>query len=207
MAFEKALSLNPSYLEALRQIVAVFIAQGHPDKAVERTRCHVLTTARSAAAYDFLGYLLQAQGKDMEAEQAFKQAIELDNNLFDAYNHLGNLYAKNICMPRLLRNTSWGSKRPNLPAPYGLLGLLYGLQNDHSDLARIIKWHSSSIAKFAVAANNLAWNYAEYGGNLEEAMALVRTAKEQLPDHPEVASYSGLDPLQKARILIGQFPA
>jgi tetratricopeptide (TPR) repeat protein len=71
------------------------------------------------------------------------------------------------------------------------LGLLYGLQNDPQKSREYYQKALKLNPKFAVAANNLAWNYAEYGGNLEEAMALVRTAREHLPDHPEVADTLG----------------
>ncbi len=35
------------------------------------------------------------------------------------------------------------------------------------------------------AANNLAWLYAEGGGNLEEALQLARRAQSKFPDQPE----------------------
>ena len=38
----------------------------------------------------------------------------------------------------------------------------------------------------AVAANNLAWLYAEQGGDLDEALRLALMAREQLPQRPEV---------------------
>ncbi len=37
-----------------------------------------------------------------------------------------------------------------------------------------------------VAANNLAWIYAESGANLDVALQLAQTAKAGLPDSPEV---------------------
>src|SRR5262249_10320587 len=38
----------------------------------------------------------------------------------------------------------------------------------------------------AVAANNLAWIYAEKGGNLDVALHLAQTAQKRLPGVPEV---------------------
>jgi len=37
----------------------------------------------------------------------------------------------------------------------------------------------------AIAANNLAWQYAELGGNLDVALQLAKTATSQAPDDPE----------------------
>jgi Flp pilus assembly protein TadD len=42
-----------------------------------------------------------------------------------------------------------------------------------------------------VAANNLAWDYAERGGNLDTALNLAQTAKAQRPDSPQVTDTLG----------------
>jgi len=49
----------------------------------------------------------------------------------------------------------------------------------------------------AVAANNLAYIYAEGGGNLDVALQLAQTAKERLPDVPEVNDTLGFVYLKK----------
>jgi predicted Zn-dependent protease len=49
----------------------------------------------------------------------------------------------------------------------------------------------------AVAANNLAWIYAERGLNLDTALELARTARDELPESPEVADTLGFIYLQK----------
>ena len=43
----------------------------------------------------------------------------------------------------------------------------------------------------AAAANNLAWNYAEHGGNLDVALTLAQKAKEASPDDPRIADTLG----------------
>jgi tetratricopeptide (TPR) repeat protein len=43
----------------------------------------------------------------------------------------------------------------------------------------------------AVAANNLAWIYADEGVNLDEAMLLAKVARRKLPDVPDVADTLG----------------
>ena len=46
-------------------------------------------------------------------------------------------------------------------------------------------------SRAAVAANNLAWLYAQRGGNLDVALELARTAKQQLPQQAEVSDTLG----------------
>jgi len=43
----------------------------------------------------------------------------------------------------------------------------------------------------AVAANNVAWHYAETGGNLDVALGLAQTAKSKLPNRAEVSDTLG----------------
>jgi tetratricopeptide (TPR) repeat protein len=44
---------------------------------------------------------------------------------------------------------------------------------------------------FAPAANNLAYIYAEKGGNIDEALNLAQKAKEQVPDDPRISDTLG----------------
>ena len=46
-------------------------------------------------------------------------------------------------------------------------------------------------SKFAPAANNLAYLYAEKGENIDEALNLAQSAKEQFPDDPHIADTLG----------------
>ena len=50
---------------------------------------------------------------------------------------------------------------------------------------------TSSPPKAAVASNNLAWLYAEGGGNLDVAMQLALSASRELPKVPEVTDTLG----------------
>jgi len=45
--------------------------------------------------------------------------------------------------------------------------------------------------KFAPAANNLAYLYAEKGGNVDEALNLAQSAKEQFPEDPHISDTLG----------------
>ena len=46
-------------------------------------------------------------------------------------------------------------------------------------------------ATFALAANNLAYIYADDGGNLDMALQLAQVARQKLPESPEVADTLG----------------
>jgi tetratricopeptide (TPR) repeat protein len=45
--------------------------------------------------------------------------------------------------------------------------------------------------QLALTANNLAWNYAEHGGNLDVALSLAQTARQQAPEESSIADTFG----------------
>ena len=71
------------------------------------------------------------------------------------------------------------------------LGMIYESENDY-DKAKGYYLKALQInPNFAPAANNLAYIYAEKGGNVDEALNLAQKAKEQVPDDPHVSDTLG----------------
>ena len=94
VAFEKALSLDASFIDALTQVTAIFMANGQKAKALARTRQQIQALPTDPFLYNLLGNIALAQDKETEAEEAFKKAIELRDDLLISYLNLGRLYAK-----------------------------------------------------------------------------------------------------------------
>ena len=59
----------------------------------------------------------------------------------------------------------------------------------------------------AVAANNLAWIYAQHGGNLDVAMHLAQTAQKRMPEVAEVGDTLGFIYYKKNLAVAGDFDA
>jgi Flp pilus assembly protein TadD len=77
-------------------------------------------------------------------------------------------------------------RQPKLVGPQTALGILLQLQNRQDDARARYEKVLQLDPRAPVAANNLAWIYAEQGANLDVALQLAQTAKAQLPDLPEV---------------------
>jgi Flp pilus assembly protein TadD len=71
-------------------------------------------------------------------------------------------------------------------AGYTLSGMILQLQNKPAEARAKYEKVLAIDSRAPVAANNLAWIYAETGGNLDIALQLAQTAKGQLPERPEV---------------------
>jgi tetratricopeptide (TPR) repeat protein len=82
-------------------------------------------------------------------------------------------------------------KDPNsLPALMGS-GIIYDTQKKYDKAKEQYQKALKINPKFAPAANNLAYLYAEKGENIDEALNLAQSAKEQFPDDPHISDTLG----------------
>jgi tetratricopeptide (TPR) repeat protein len=71
------------------------------------------------------------------------------------------------------------------------LGMIYDSQKKFDQAKEHYQKVLKINPKFAPAANNLAYLYADKGENLDEALTLAQTAKEQVPDNPNISDTLG----------------
>ena len=67
-----------------------------------------------------------------------------------------------------------------------MVGVLLGLQGKHDEAAKAYESVMKISPRAGVAANNLAFIYATRGTNLDAALQLAQTAKQQMPANWEV---------------------
>jgi Flp pilus assembly protein TadD len=80
---------------------------------------------------------------------------------------------------------------PNRPQPYFHLGIYYEQQGNYARAREHYERALILAPRFAHAANNLAWLYAEHGGDLKKALVLVQVAREQMPKEANVLDTLG----------------
>ena len=69
-----------------------------------------------------------------------------------------------------------------------------GLYETKGDIAKAKEAYEKAVAlnpRSALAANNLAYLYMQYGGDKERALQLAQTAKEAAPDEPNISDTLG----------------
>jgi tetratricopeptide (TPR) repeat protein len=173
-------------------MAALYVAKGEGQQAVARVHAQLRMSPNNAFMYDLLGRLYMALNQDDMAEEAFKQAIKADEHFLTAYTNLGLLYMKQRAYDRAIQQyESLIKTSPQLLPPYILLGTIYDYQGQHQQANEQYQKALAINPHSAPAANNLAWNYAEYGGNLDAALALAQTAKAQFPNATGIADTLG----------------
>lgn len=128
----------------------------------------------------------------MNAQKHFEAAIANNPNILAPYIALAGIYrrADKIKSAISQYETIIGKRPQYLPA-YMALGTIYDQQGDVVKSETYYRKALEIKNDFAPAANNLAWNLADKGGNIDEALTLAQIAKEQMPKDPSVMDTLG----------------
>jgi tetratricopeptide (TPR) repeat protein len=87
--------------------------------------------------------------------------------------------------------TKLSEKQPRLAGPQILLGQINDMKGTPNEGIPHYKKALEIEPDNAVVKNNLAWNYAENGGNIDVALHLAEEAKEQRPDDLSISDTLG----------------
>ena len=93
--FEKTLSLNMNSLTPLSDIVAIYMAQQKPDRAVSRCEEQLKKSPDNPYIYNVLGNIYDFKRDDQKAKEHYKKVIDIEPDFLSAYMSLGNLYLRN----------------------------------------------------------------------------------------------------------------
>ena len=189
---EKSLALNPNYLDPLYLIAAVYVDQKQNRKAIDRVRAQIKTSPKNPFFYGVLGGLYELNKDPDRAECNFLKALQINPNIPDFYNFLGGLYLRRQKVDEAIAEFRAAlDKNPNSLSSYMALGMIYESQKNYAQAKEHYLKALKINPKFPPAANNLAYLYAEKGENLDEALSLAQSAKEQVPDDPHISDTLG----------------
>ena len=105
---------------------------------------------------------------------------------------LGQLYASQNRTDQAIKEfEQMLARNPRSVGAHTMLGMLFGAQNKREDAKKHYEQAIAIDQRAAVASNNLAWLYVEDGGNLDLALQLAQSAKNNLPESPEVGDTLG----------------
>jgi Flp pilus assembly protein TadD len=111
---------------------------------------------------------------------------------------LGQIYLNQKKMDQAIGEFDAMTKQqPKNVAAHTMIGMILQTQGKNAAAQKKYEQILTIDSRSPVAANNLAWMYAEAGTNLDQALQLAQTAHAALPDQPEVNDTLGFVYLKK----------
>jgi tetratricopeptide (TPR) repeat protein len=187
-----ALALKPSDVESLQARLAIDLIV----KNVQEGRGRVARAlAEAPTAPDILllaGKFEWGIGNGAAAEKYFRAAIERDPSRLDAYTSLGQLYITQQRLDQAKAEFERIVKRsPDSIPARTMVGMILDAQGQSDQARKTYESILASGSRAPIAANNLAYQYAERSEQLDVALNLAQSAKAALPDSPEVSDTLG----------------
>jgi tetratricopeptide (TPR) repeat protein len=186
-AFERALAADADNLQAITGLVAVDLAEQRPDEAVARVERRLARTPADPQVTMLMARTYAAAGQLPKVEETLKRAIAADSSNLAAYAMLASFYVRQQRLDEAAREYDELSKRdPRGVGAHTMVATILDMQKRHDEARQRYEQILAIDPNAPVAANNLAWLYAERGGNLDIALQLAQTASRALPDNPAV---------------------
>jgi tetratricopeptide (TPR) repeat protein len=190
--FERALELQPDSLEATGGLVAIDLSTRRVDAARARVDALIAQPGARPAAVMLAARTYAALGDLKTSEQLLRRILAGDPSHLAAYGALGQLYAKQGRLDAaLVEFDALAARDPKPVSALTLSGMILDAQGKRAAARERFERVMKLDASAPVAANNLAWIYAQSDGNLDVALNLAQTAQRKLPDTPEVSDTLG----------------
>ncbi|HET6979199.1 MAG TPA: tetratricopeptide repeat protein [Pyrinomonadaceae bacterium] len=187
-SFETALKYDGTNFDALNGLITLYGRTGEIDKGLARIDQALASFPNNASLHYLKAQAFGIQKNAPSAEAELNKALELDPNYLPAYSSLGALYIRTNQQDRAIGEyRKLIALRPDNATPYTLIGMLEDSRKNYDAAIENYKKALEKDPNAIIAANNLAWLYAETGkGNLDEA---VRLAQSVVQKNPNVAGF------------------
>jgi len=186
-AYNRSLALEPNWIEALEGLLALDARSNKIASAISRIEQRLAKTPDDPALLLVAARTYTTAGQPRKAEDTLRRIVDIDPDNFTAYTLLGQAYVSEKRLDDAFALFDAAARRhPDRVGAATMAALILQFQNRSADARRRFEAIVAGNARAPVAANNLAWMYAEDGGNLDIALQLAQNAKSQLPDVAEV---------------------
>jgi tetratricopeptide (TPR) repeat protein len=191
-AYELAYQRDPASLDALAGLIALDLLAGKQADAHAKMDAHLARPPLKPAALTLAATTYAATHDYKRVEAVLRKAIEIDPANLQAYGMLGQFYyAQGRIAEGRTEFENLAKREPSSIPANTMLAIILERQG-HPDEAKARYEKVLAIDPRApVAANNLAWMYANKGENLDVALQFAQTASTQLPDRLEVTDTLG----------------
>jgi tetratricopeptide (TPR) repeat protein len=191
-AFERALARDPDSVEALEGLLTLDIRAKQLPRAVARIEARASGASKNPALHYLAALTYGASGQLDKTETSLRRVIEVAPDHMAAYLALGRLYiAQKRLDAALAEFDGVVQRQPSNIGAATMAGMILEAQNKRAEAQKRYEAIVAQGGRTPVAANNLAWIYAETGGNLDTALQLAQLAKSQVPASPEISDTVG----------------
>ena len=191
VSFEKALELNPSYVEPLAAIATVKASNQQLGSALQRVQAHMAKIDPSGQHHYLLGQLYLASKQPDIAEAEYKKAVALSSDLNAGYAQLAGIYVSSGRQQVAIEEMDRALEHNPDNQPVIMLKGMIEHQVGDIDAARSTYERLLALnARFGPAANNLAYIYQQ-DGRIDEALDWAEIARTENPDNPDIADTLG----------------
>jgi tetratricopeptide (TPR) repeat protein len=186
-AYGQALERDPLQLEAIEGLTSLDFKAQHGAAAIARLESLVERAPRNAGLL-MLSAAAYASVRDLpHAEERLIKALEIDPGLMPAYGTLGRIYlVQHKLDAAKAQFEKMVAAQPKPVAALTMIGMIEQMQSRLPEAEQAFQRVLRLDPRAGVAANNLAWIYAERGSDLDTALQLAQTAKASMPDQPQV---------------------
>jgi len=190
--FEQAVERNPKDLTAINEYIFALAAAGETAKSKKVLDETVAQEPKNPLLWDMVGRYQMASGKPAEAEAAFLKCIELAPEFTAPYYQLGVIYASQKKFPEAEKRLAKViEKNDRNVGAHTLLGMALHSEGKIEEANKEYRKVLALSPMHPLAANNLASNLADGGGNLDEALKFAQIAREAAPEDPSVGDTLG----------------
>lgn len=190
--YEEALRMDPNRIDALNLIAQILVDQGKAQEALLRVERHGEKVKDRAVIFHILGDINVRAGDPKKGVEYLEKALALNPSLLSAYLKIGDVYARQNAHDRAISEYLKAAERaPKSVQPLMLIATMHDRKKEHAKANQYYEKILALNGNFAPAANNLAWNIAEHGGNLDVALRWAEKARENDPHNPNVADTLG----------------
>ena len=189
---ERALTLQPTDRETLYMLGQTYLAERKPDECLAAMQKALQKNPQWADGYEVAGMLMGLSGRFPQSEQFIQKAIELNPKSPSPYMTRGEvLSGEGKIDPAIESFNKVIELQPKFAPAFLRIGMLEERRGNWSLAQTNYKKALELSPDNVVAKNNLAWNYAEHGGNIDMALKLAQEAKEAVPDDPSISDTLG----------------
>jgi tetratricopeptide (TPR) repeat protein len=154
-----------------------------PAPAISRLEAEIARQPNNAALFGLLARVHGLTGSPAKEEQTLRQAVSVDPRFTAGYEMLAQLYLRQRRTDDARAEFEAMAQRdPSAVVPKTMMAMLLDLQGKRDEAKKVYEATVRGTDNAPVAANNLAFIYAEEGTNLDEALQLATSAKQRLPN-------------------------